>query len=108
MYAIVETGGKQLKVAAGDVVYVERLVAEPGERVTLDRVLLVAGEDGVQVGRPYVKGTSVVAQVEGQAKGPKIMGFKYKPKENYRKRYGHRQPYTRLRIEGIEAAPAAD
>lgn len=102
-----ETGGKQLRVSAGDVVQVERLPLEADEQVTLDRVLLISDEGSVQMGHPYVIGARVVARVVEQSKGPKIVGFKYKPKENYRKRYGHRQPYTRLQIESIEIAESA-
>ena len=102
MYAIVETGGKQYRVAEGDVITVERLAAQEGEEITLDRVLLVASEDGVKVGRPVVEGTKVKATVTGHGKHPKILVFKYKPKKNYRRRYGHRQPYTQLKITKIE------
>lgn len=103
MYAIVETGGKQVRVAVGDAIDVEKIVAEADAQVTLDKVLLVADEAGVKVGAPYVAGASVTAKVVAQGKGRKIRGFKYKPKKNERKRYGHRQPYTRLLIESIQA-----
>lgn len=102
MIAIVETGGKQYKVAVGDVVDVEKLDIAKDEGVTLEKVLLVAEGENVQVGQPYVAGAKVLAKVEEQVLGPKIIGFKFKAKKNYRKRYGHRQPYTRLRIESIE------
>ena len=81
---------------------VERLGAGEGEEVTLDRVLLVAGEDGVKVGTPVVDGAKVTATVTEVGKHPKILVFKYKPKKNYRRRYGHRQPYTQLKITKIE------
>jgi len=103
MFAVIETGGKQVKVAVGDVVDVEKLVAEADTQVTLDKVLLVADEAGFKVGTPYVAGASVTAKVVAQGKGRKIRGFKYKPKKNERKHYGHRQPYTRLLIESIQA-----
>lgn len=103
MYAIVETGGKQYRVAEGDVITVERLGAGEGEEVVLDRVLLVAGDDGVKVGTPVVEGAKVRATVTGVGKHRKILVFKYKPKKNYRRRYGHRQPYTQLKITKIEA-----
>jgi large subunit ribosomal protein L21 len=103
VYAIVETGGKQLKVAVGDTVNVEKLDYASDEEVTLDRVLLVSDDGHLQTGKPYVEGAKVVAKVVGQIKGPKIVGFKYKSKKNQRKRWGHRQPYTRLHIERIEA-----
>lgn len=103
MYAIVETGGKQYRVAEGDVITVERLGAGEGEEVVLDRVLLVAGSDGIKVGTPVVEGAKVRATVTGVGKHRKILVFKYKPKKNYRRRYGHRQPYTQLKITKIEA-----
>lgn len=103
MYAVVETGGKQYRVAVGDVIKVEKLSAEKGDEVVLDRVLLVAGEDGVKVGRPLVDGAKVTAKVTHSGKGAKVLVFKYKAKKNYRRRYGHRQPYTELRISAIEA-----
>lgn len=102
MYAIVETGGKQVKVEVGQTVYVEKLNVEEGSTVTLDKVLLVSGETTV-VGVPYVKGASVVAKVEKQGRGKKIVIFKYRPKKDYRKKQGHRQSYTKLVIEAINA-----
>lgn len=102
-YAIVETGGKQYKVAEGQTIDVEKLPAEPGEEVRLDRVLLVNRDGDVQVGRPTVEGASVVARVAGQRRGRKILVFKYKPKKNYRRRAGHRQSYTRLVVQKIDA-----
>ncbi len=102
MLAIVETGGKQYKVAVGDTIDVEKMAVAPDEQVTLDKILLLAEGDQVQVGRPYVAGAKVVAKVEAQVLGEKIVGFKYKAKKNERKRYGHRQPYTRLHVESIE------
>ncbi len=102
-YAIVETGGKQHRVAEGDTIYVEKLTAEPGEQVRLDRVLLVNREGELRVGAPTVEGAAVVARVSGHGKARKILVFKYRPKKRYRRRYGHRQPYTRLVIEKIEA-----
>lgn len=103
MYAVVETGGKQYRVAPGDVIEVERLDAQEGESVTLDRVMLVVDGDNVKVGTPLVEGAKVTARVEAVGKHRKILVFKYKPKKNYRRRYGHRQPFTRLVIESIEA-----
>lgn len=100
-YAIVETGGKQYRAAVGDIIQVEKLEAE--EDVSFDHVLLVKREDGkIDVGTPDVSGVVVKGKVVEQGKGPKIRGFKYKPKVNYRKRYGHRQPFTAVRIEAIE------
>lgn len=103
MYAIVETGGKQYRVSEGNTIQVEKLDGAIDTTVELDKVLLVETADGVRVGTPYVEGARVVAQIVKQAKAPKILVFKYKPKKNYRKRYGHRQPYTSIRIEKIEA-----
>lgn len=103
MYAVVETGGKQLKVSQGDVIYVEKLPANVGDTVTLDKVFLVAGENGIQVGQPTVAGAKVTAKVEEHGRGKKIVVFKYKSKKNYHKKQGHRQPYTKLKVESIEA-----
>ena len=103
MYAIIKTGGKQYKVAEGDVITVEKLEAEEGAAVTLDQVLTVVKEDGVVVGKPVVEGAKVTAKVEAQGKDKKILVFKYKAKSNYRKRQGHRQPFTKVVIEKIEA-----
>ncbi|MGN1401325.1 MAG: 50S ribosomal protein L21 [Bacillus sp. (in: firmicutes)] len=102
MYAIIETGGKQVKVAAGDVVYVEKLNAAEGETVTFDKVLFVGGEN-VKVGSPLVEGATVTAKVEKQGRQKKIIVFKYKAKKNYHKKQGHRQPYTKVVIEAINA-----
>lgn len=103
MYAIVETGGKQYKVAPGDVIKVEKLPQEVGQEVTLDQVLLVSGEEGIRVGAPVVEGAVVKAKVLQQDKDRKILVFRYKAKKNIRKRYGHRQPFTKLQIVAIEA-----
>ena len=102
MYAIIETGGKQVKVEIGAKIYVEKLNVNEGEEVTFDRVLLVGGES-TKVGAPYVEGASVVAKVEKQGKEKKVIVFKYKSKANYRRTTGHRQPYTCLTITAINA-----
>ena len=102
MYAIIETGGKQLKVEEGQSIFVEKLEAEDGSEVTFDKVLFVGG-DSVKVGAPYVDGATVTAKVDKQGKGRKITVFKYKPKKNYKRKQGHRQPYTKLTIEKINA-----
>jgi large subunit ribosomal protein L21 len=102
MYAIIETGGKQVKVAAGEAVYIEKLNAEAGETVTFDKVLFVGGEN-VKVGAPFVEGATVTAKVEKQGRQKKITVFKYKAKKNNRKKQGHRQPYTKVVIEAINA-----
>ena len=103
MNAIIETGGKQYHVAQNDTLRVEKLDAEVGTEVTLDRVLLVTGEGSVRVGAPYVDGASVTARVVRQGKGRKIHGFHYKAKKNQRKRFGHRQLFTELVIQSISA-----
>lgn len=103
MYAIIETGGKQYKVQEGDVLFIEKLNAGDGESVTFDRVLAVSKEDGLVAGTPVVSGASVTAKVEKHGKGHKVVVFKYKPKKNYHKKQGHRQPYTKVTIEKIQA-----
>jgi len=100
-YAIIETGGKQYKVAEGDMVEVEKIDADAGDLVELDRVLMISDEDGVRTGRPVLEGARAIARVVKHGKGKKILVFKYKPKKNYRRRYGHRQPFTKLLIEEI-------
>lgn len=103
MYAIIEAGGKQYRVAEGDVVDVERVAAEPEGTVAFERVLAVGEGDGLRVGAPTVEGARVVGRVVEHGRGRKIRVFKYRPKKNYRRRIGHRQPYTRVRIEAIES-----
>ena len=103
MYAIIKTGGKQYRVAEGDVVMVEKLAANEGEAVTFDQVLTVVKDDEVVVGKPLVEGAKVTAKVEAQGKDKKILVFKYKAKSNYRRRQGHRQPFTKVVIDKIEA-----
>ena len=100
MYAIIETGGKQIKVTEGQEVYVEKVAADQDETVTFDKVLFVGGDD-VKVGSPYVDGASVTAKVAKQGLQKKISVFKYKPKKNYSRKQGHRQPYTKLVVEKI-------
>ncbi|MGB4337240.1 MAG: 50S ribosomal protein L21 [Bacillota bacterium] len=104
MYAIVETGGKQYRVAPGQVVRVEKLNAEVGQTVTFDKVLLIVGEDGVIVGKPAIEGASVQASVLGHDKAKKIVVFKYKPKKRIRTKTGHRQPFTSVRVDSIVTA----
>lgn len=103
MYAIIQTGGKQYRVAEGDVVFVEKIEANEGDVVELGEVLTVVKDGDVVVGSPVVEGAKVTAKVEAQGKGRKILVFKYKAKSNYRRRQGHRQPFTKLVIEKIEA-----
>ena len=101
MYAIVKTGGKQYKVAQGDVLFVEKLEANEGDVVTLDQVLAVAGENGLTVGAPVVEGATVTAKVVAQGKAKKVIVYKYKAKKDYRRKQGHRQPYTQLEITKV-------
>lgn len=103
MYAIVETGGKQYKLEVGQTVDVERLDANVGDLVALDRVLLVADGETLKVGKPVLETARVAARVLEHGKGRKVIIFRYKAKERYRVKKGHRQAYTRLRIEAIEA-----
>jgi len=103
MYAIIETGGKQYKVQEGDVLYIEKLNAAEGEVVSFDRVLAVSKEGGLVVGSPLVSGAAVSAKVEKHGKGEKIIVYKYKAKKNYHKKQGHRQPYTKVVVEKIQA-----
>ncbi len=102
MYAIIATGGKQYKVAEGDIIRVEKLGVEAGESVTFDQVLVVSGDD-VKVGNPTVDGASVSATVVGEVKGKKVIVYKYKRKTGYHKKNGHRQAYTKVKIEKINA-----
>ncbi len=99
MYAIIVTGGKQYRAEVGDTLYLEKIEAEVGTEVTFDQVLLV----GDKVGTPYVEGAKVVATVEKQGRGKKIIVFKMKPKKNYRKKQGHRQAYTKVIVKEIIA-----
>ncbi|TFE01033.1 50S ribosomal protein L21 [Jeotgalibacillus salarius] len=102
MYAIIETGGKQIKVVEGQEVYIEKLNAEAGEEITFDKVLFVGG-DNVKVGSPLVGGATVTGKVEKQGRAKKITVFKYKPKKNQHRKLGHRQPYTKVVIGKINA-----
>ena len=101
MHAIIETGGKQYKVAEGDTLFIEKLPNEAGDSVTFDKVLAVIDGDKITVGTPVVEGAKVDASVVKNGKGKKILVFKYKPKKGYRKRQGHRQPYTKVTIGKI-------
>ncbi|MGM8364707.1 50S ribosomal protein L21 [Virgibacillus sp. W0181] len=102
MYAIIETGGKQVKVEEGQEIYIEKVNAETDETVTFDKVLFVGGDD-VKVGTPFVEGASVTAKVEKQGRQKKIRVYKYKRRKNYHRTQGHRQPYTKLVINKINA-----
>lgn len=107
MYAIIDTGGKQYRVREGDEIRVERLQAASEAEVAFDRVLAVGEGADLVTGSPTVPGARVIARVLGDGRGRKILVFKYKPKVNYRKRQGHRQSFTRVRIERIEPAGKA-
>lgn len=102
MYAIVRAGGKQYRVVAGDTIYVERLTAPVGEKITLEEVLLVGGDGQVRVGSPRVEKASVLGTVLEQGRDRKIRVFKYKKRKHYRRTKGHRQSYTAVRIESIQ------
>lgn len=113
MYAVIETGGKQYRVQEGDVITVEKLDAAAGDAVKLDKVLILSDGDTVKVGTPYLEGAAVAASVVENGKGKKVIIFKYKSKKDYRKKQGHRQPYTMLKIESLDGktkakAPAAE
>lgn len=104
MYAVLQTGGKQYRVQEGDVIFVEKLTAEVDSTVELSDILAVSKADGeLVVGSPVVEGAKIVAKVLEQGKAKKVIVFKYKRKIDYRKKQGHRQPYTKLQIEKIEA-----
>jgi large subunit ribosomal protein L21 len=103
MYALIETGGKQYRVEKDSVLFIEKLDAAEGDTVTFEKVLLVAGDGGVKVGDPLVASAKVTGTVLKQGRSKKITVFKYKPKKNYKKKQGHRQPFTRVVIDSIEA-----
>ena len=103
VYAIIKTGGKQYMVKAGDVLTVEKLDAESGEKVVFEEVLAVGDNGELQVGNPVVAGAKVEGTVVGNGKAKKVIVFKYKPKKDYRRKQGHRQPFTKVKIEKINA-----
>ena len=102
MFAIIETGGKQLKVEEGQTIFVEKLNADAGDTFTFDKVLFVGG-DAVKVGAPTVEGATVSAKIEKHGRGKKINVIKFKRRKNYHRKQGHRQPYTKLTVEKIDA-----
>lgn len=101
MYAVIETGGKQYRVQEGDTIFVEKLEANAGDEINFDKVLLVSGDGDAKIGKPYVDRTTVSANVLEQGKAKKVIVFKYKSKKDYRKKQGHRQPYTKVQIGKI-------
>ena len=103
MHAIIETGGKQYKVTEGDTLFIEKLEAEAGQAITFDKVLAILDGDKATFGAPVVEGASVAATVVKNGMGKKVRIFKYNPKKGYRKRQGHRQPYTKVQIGAIQA-----
>ncbi|MCP4746980.1 MAG: 50S ribosomal protein L21 [Desulfobacteraceae bacterium] len=103
MYAIVATGGKQYKVEEGETLRIEKLTGEVGDEVTFDRILMIGGGDDVRIGQPLVDGASVKASIVEQGKAKKIIVFKYKRRKRYRRKQGHRQPFTAVKIDTIQA-----
>lgn len=103
MYAIVETGGKQYRVSEGDILFVEKLEVEVEQNIELASVIAVGSDEGLKVGNPYVDGAKVTAKVLKQGKNKKVTVFTYRPKKDSKHKMGHRQPYTKLQIEKIEA-----
>ena len=102
MYAVIETGGKQYKVSEGDVLFIEKIDAQAESTVTFDKVLMFVNDSDIRTGAPYVDGVSVEAKLEKNGKGKKIRVFKMKSKKNYRKRQGHRQPYSKVTVSAIK------
>ncbi len=107
MYAVIETGGKQYKVSPGDRILVEKLPGKAGDPVVFDRVLLIVNDEEVHIGRPVVEGARVEGTLTRQTRGRKVIVFKFRPKQRYRRKKGHRQHYSEILIERIEIAPQA-
>jgi len=103
MYAIIETGGKQYRVSEGDILFIEKLPTDIGQTYEVDKVLAVENDGQLRIGTPLVDGAKVVLKVEKHGKDKKIIVFKYKAKKNYRRKKGHRQPFTRVVVEKIQA-----
>lgn len=101
MYAIIDIGGKQYKVSVGDTLYLEKLEAKENSDYVVDRIVAIVEEENSKFGDPFLKGANVVLNVEKQGKQKKIRVFKYKPKKNYSRRYGHRQPYVKVKVGAI-------
>ncbi|MEF9921689.1 MAG: 50S ribosomal protein L21 [Anaerovoracaceae bacterium] len=104
MYAVIETGGKQYRVQEGDVFTIEKLNVEAGEKVEFDKVLVLSNEGDLKVGAPYLEGAKVFAEVVENGKGDKVIIYKYKAKKDYRKKQGHRQPYTMVKIVSLDGS----
>lgn len=102
MYAIIETGGKQYRVQVGDTLNIDKLAADEGEKVEVNKVLAVVDGDDTKVGTPLVEGAKVILKVLRHGKGKKIIVFKFKAKKNYRRKQGHRQPFTQVTVDAIE------
>ena len=107
MYAVIKSGGKQYKVSPGDTVRLEKLDAEQGTTVTLEPVLMIANDDQVQIGKPFIEGASVTANIKAQARGPKIEIIKFRRRKHHRKQAGHRQAYTEVEIVSVDEQQAA-
>jgi large subunit ribosomal protein L21 len=107
MYAIVETGGKQYRVREGDILRVEKMEGEPGQEILLDKILLVGEGDGVRVGTPFLEDVCVRGEILAQRRDRKVLVFKFKRRKDYRKKQGHRQDYTGIRIKAIEQGPSS-
>ena len=103
MYAVIETGGKQYRVSTGDKLRLEKIHAEEGEQVSFDKVILLGKDDGPVIGTPYIDGAVVTAKILEHGKDDKVIVFKYRRKKNYRKFRGHRQQYTLVQIEAVNA-----
>lgn len=103
MYAIIETGGKQYRVQEGDTLYIEKLPAEAGETFEIDKVLALSRDGNLKFGTPLIEGAKVILTVVKHGRGKKIIVFKYKAKKNYRRKQGHRQPFTQVTVDKIEA-----
>ena len=107
MYAILETGGKQYRVSEGDVITVEKIPGEAGDAVEFDKVLLLSDDNDVKVGTPYIEGAKISGEIVETGKGMKVIVFKYKSKKDYRKKQGHRQPFTSVEITSLTGKPVA-
>ncbi len=103
MYAVIQNGGKQYRVSTGEEVKLEKIEGAPGDTITFDRVLITSDGEETRVGKPYLENTRVVGQITAQGKNRKVVVFKYKRRKGYRRKRGHRQDFTLVRVENIEA-----